>query len=142
MRRDPPSSIGLYVGYHATQVREEGGGAGENAIHPPAHCLPGSGWDIIDSRSVPLTFAGISDPDARAKRLIIAKGKERQLVYYWYQMWGRYVAEDWQKILYVGYSRATTGRTDGALVRFTAPLDTHVKEADLFLGLEHAVAAA
>jgi hypothetical protein len=29
------------------------------------------------------------------------------------------VSEDWQKILFVGYDRATRGRTDGALVRFT-----------------------
>lgn len=114
--------IGVYVGYHATQVREEGGGAGENSIHPPAHCLPGSGWDIIDNRTVPLDIAGVSDPRARAKRLIIAKGEQRQLVYYWYQMQGRFIAEDWQKILFVGWDRATHGRTDGALVRFTVPL--------------------
>ena len=121
-REDRASWIGLYVGYHATQIREEGGGSGENSIHPPAHCLPGSGWDIIDSRTVSLDFAGLPDERAQAKRLIIAKGAERQLVYYWYQMGGRVVAEDWQKILYVGYDRATSGRTDGALVRFTIPL--------------------
>src|SRR5262249_12365349 len=79
-------------------------------------------WDIIDNRTVPLEFPGLSDPRARAKRLIIAKGPARQLVYYWYQMQGRYIAEDWQKILFVGWDRATEGRTDGALVRFTIPL--------------------
>jgi EpsI family protein len=121
-REELPRNVGVYLGYHATQVREEGGGSAENAIHPPAHCLPGSGWDIVDSRTVPLTIEGISDPGARAKRLIIAKGKQRQLVYYWYQMQGRTIAEDWQKILYVGYDRARRGRTDGALVRFTIPL--------------------
>jgi EpsI family protein len=119
--REGHRPIGLYVGYHATQIREEGGGAGENSIHPPAHCLPGSGWDIVDSRTVPIDFAGLSSPNARAKRLVIAKGQERQLVYYWYQMGQRSIAEDWQKILYVGYDRATHGRTDGALVRFTIP---------------------
>jgi EpsI family protein len=114
--------LGLYIGYHASQIREEGGGAGENSIHPPAHCLPGSGWDIIDSQTVPLHLDGITDPNAHAKRLIVAKGQQRQLVYYWYQMQGRYVAEDWQKILYVGYDRARTGRTDGALVRLMMPI--------------------
>jgi EpsI family protein len=116
------TQLGFYVGYHGSQVREEGGGAGENSIHPPAHCLPGSGWDIIDSRTVELDIAGLRDPHPEAKRLIIAKGEYRQLVYYWYQMQGRSVAEDWQKILYVGYDRARTSRTDGALVRFTLPL--------------------
>lgn len=119
VRSDYTSAIGLYIGYHATQIREEGGGAGENSIHPPAHCLPGSGWDIIDSRSVPIDLPGLTDPNGTAKRLIIAKGDQRQLVYYWYQMGGRVVSEDWQKILFVGYDRARRGRTDGALVRFT-----------------------
>jgi EpsI family protein len=122
VRSDHATSMGLYIGYHATQIREEGGGAGENSIHPPAHCLPGSGWDIIASRTVPLAVEGSVDPNGQAKRLIIAKGEERQLVYYWYQMQGRAIAEDWKKILYVGYDRATTGRTDGALVRFTIPV--------------------
>ncbi len=122
LRDTHPRTVGVYVGYHATQVREEGGGAAENSIHPPAHCLPGSGWDIIDSRTVSLELAGVSDPGARAKRLVIAKGKARQLVYYWYQMQGRFIAEDWQKILYVGWDRATHGRTDGALVRFSIPV--------------------
>ena len=114
--------VGLYIGYHATQVREEGGGSGENSIHPPAHCLPGSGWDILDSRRVPLELPGLPGQQARVKRLVIAKGKDRQLVYYWYQSQGRVIAEDWQKIVYVGLDRALRGRTDGALVRFTIPI--------------------
>jgi EpsI family protein len=126
---DREHMVGVYVGYHATQVREEGGGSGENAIHPPAHCLPGSGWDIIESSTVPLAFPGVSDPRAHAKRLVIAKGPARQLVYYWYQMQGRFIAEDWQKILYIGWDRATHGRTDGALVRFTVPLRAGEEEA-------------
>jgi len=51
--------VGVYVGYHASQVREDGGGHGENAIHPPAHCLPGSGWDIIDNRLVEIDLPGL-----------------------------------------------------------------------------------
>jgi EpsI family protein len=115
--------VSVYVGYHATQVREEGGGSAENSIHPPAHCLPGSGWSIIDARTVPLDLPGLPQADAHGKRLVIAKGKQRQLVYYWYQTQGRVLAEDWQKILFVGYDRATRRRTDGALVRFTIPIE-------------------
>jgi EpsI family protein len=112
----------VYVGYHESQVREEGGGSAENAIHPPAHCLPGSGWDIVDNRTVPIRFAGLPPGGATAKRFVIAKGEARQLVYYWYQSRGRVESEDWQKVLTVGWDRARTGRTDGALVRFTFPM--------------------
>lgn len=116
------ASVDVYVGYHATQIREEGGGAGENSIHPPAHCLPGAGWDIIDNNTVDLGLAGLPTKSGQAKRLIVAKGEHRRLVYYWYQSRGRVIAEDWQKILYVGWDRASRGRTDGALVRFMVPI--------------------
>ncbi len=110
--------VNVYVGYHASQVRE--GSSDENSIHPPAHCLPGSGWDIIRNETVPL--GDLSPvPGATAKRLVIAKGKFRQIVYYWYQSRGRVISEDWKKILYVGFDRATRKRTDGSLVRFTVP---------------------
>jgi EpsI family protein len=114
--------VSVYVGYHERQIREEGGGADENSIHPPAHCLPGSGWDIIASETVPLAVPGLPESGAPVKRLTIARGEARQLVYYWYQSRGRVIAEDWQKIVYVGWDRATRGRTDGSLVRFTVPI--------------------
>jgi EpsI family protein len=131
-RRDY-GAVSLYVGYHATQIREEGGGSGENSIHPPAHCLPGSGWDIIASKDVDLDLPGLPQAPATVKRLVIAKGAQRQLVYYWYQTQGRVIADDWQKILYTGFDRATRGRTDGSLVRFTIPIsrndDEHAERA-------------
>ena len=114
--------VGVYVGYHASQVREGGGGYGDTAIHPPAHCLPGSGWDIIDNRLVELDLPGLPRSPAMVRRLVIARGDHRQLVYYWYQSRGRVVSQDWQKILYVGFDRAVRNRTDGALVRFTVPI--------------------
>jgi len=119
---DGRDSVDVYVGYHETQVREEGGGAGENSIHPPAHCLPGSGWDIIANETVELGLPGLPEEDGRVKRLVIAKGNARQLVYYWYQSRGRVIADDWKKILYVGWDRGTKGRTDGSLIRFTVPI--------------------
>jgi len=114
--------VGVYLGYHSTQIREEGGGAGENSIHPPAHCLPGSGWDIVRLETVEVDLPGLPQSPTRVRRLLIAKGNSRQLVYYWYQQAGRVIAEDWEKIIYMGWDRASRGRTDGALVRFTVPV--------------------
>jgi len=122
----PP--VGLYVGYHAMQVREEGGGSGESMIHPPAHCLPGSGWDIIASEKVALDLPGLPGRPARVNRLVIAKGEAREVVYYWYQERGTVIADDWRKIVELFWSRATRHRSDGSLVRFTVPL-LHGREA-------------
>jgi EpsI family protein len=114
--------VSVYVGYHASQVRREGGGSDETMIHPPAHCLPGSGWDIIASRRVPLDLPGLPGAPAEVNRVVIAKGEERQLVYYWYQERGRVIARDWRKIIALFTDRATRQRTDGALVRLTSQI--------------------
>jgi EpsI family protein len=53
---------------------------------------------------------------------VIARGDVRQLVYYWYQERGRVTADDWKKIVFQSWDRAREQRTDGALVRFTAPI--------------------
>jgi EpsI family protein len=121
-RSDPPATVNVYLGYHETQIREEGGGAGENSIHPPKHCLPGSGWDIIAQQKVPLDLAGLPQRPAEVNRLVIAKGEARELVYYWYQEQGRVIADDWKKIVYMTLDRARRSRTDGSLIRFSAPI--------------------
>jgi len=106
----------VYVGYHQSQTRDTGGS--DNLIHPPEHCLPGAGWDIIKSDIVPLDlgFGG------EAKRVIVAKGSQRNLVYFWYQSRGRTIARNHEKVLYMFLDRATKQRTDGSLVRFTVPV--------------------
>ena len=121
-RADPAGWVNVYLGYHETQIREEGGGGGENAIHAPKHCLPGSGWDIIAHSLVELDIPGLPQRPALVNRMVIAKGEARQLVYYWYQTQGRVIADDWKKIAYLSWDRARSGRTDGALVRLTAPV--------------------
>ncbi|MDE0885890.1 MAG: EpsI family protein [Myxococcota bacterium] len=106
----------VYVGYHERQTRDTG--EGDNIIHPPEHCLPGAGWDIIKSDIVPLDmgFGG------EARRVVIAKGNQRNLVYFWYQSRGRTIARNHEKVLYMFIDRALTQRTDGSLVRFTIPV--------------------
>ncbi len=111
--------VGIYLGYHERQVREGAKSSAESSIHPPRHCLPGAGWDIIHSEVTTLDLPGV--PNAEVNRLIIAKGEARQVVYYWYQERGRIIASDYLKIVYLFWDRATRARSDGALVRFTIP---------------------
>jgi EpsI family protein len=129
-----PIGVGVYVGYHQTQVRKGGGGLSRSAIHTPNHCLPGSGWDVIAREKVALDVAGLPGAPAEVNRIVIAKGEQRSLVYYWYQTNGRVIADDWEKIVRLFWDRATRYRTDGALVRFTVPVmrgDEVQSEADL-----------
>lgn len=111
------AAVHLYVGYHERQTRDRNTGE-VAAIHPPEHCLPGSGWDVIDAKVVPLDF-GIP---GEAKRFVIAKGRQRALVYFWYQSNGRVVARNHHKIFWMFLDRTLHARTDGSLVRFTVPI--------------------
>ena len=130
-RAQTTEAVNVYIGYHQTQVREEGGGAAENSIHPPEHCLPGSGWDVIDADVVPLNVPGIEGLPGEAKRFVIARGSDRQLVYFWYESRGRVIARSHEVILYRFWDRATKNRTDGALVRITIPLESqHPEKAE------------
>lgn len=115
-------AVGVYVGYHESQVRRQGGGGRETVIHPPKHCLPGSGWDIVGLEKATLDIEGLPVRPATVNRLVIAKGEQRQLVYYWYQSRGRVIADDWKKIVNLFWDRASRERTDGALVRLTVPI--------------------
>ncbi|MCG8589131.1 MAG: EpsI family protein, partial [Proteobacteria bacterium] len=138
VNEDQSSLVNMYLGYHETQVRKEGGGAGENSIHPPEHCLPGSGWDVIASDVVDIDFPALPPGprgNTRAKRFVIAKGDQRQLVYFWYQSRGRVMAQSHDVILYRFLDRALRQRTDGTLVRITVPLVRgDVEEAERAFG--------
>ena len=117
LRQDRSASAHLYVGYHERQTRDRDSGKA-SAIHPPEHCLPGSGWDVIDSKIVRIE----AGPGGEAKRFVIAKGNQRALVYFWYHSRGRVIARNHEKIIYMFLDRARYGRTDGSLVRFTIPI--------------------
>ena len=109
--------VHLYIGYHERQTRDRESGLA-TAIHPPEHCLPGSGWDVIDAQLVPIDVGR----GGEAKRFVIAKGNQRALVYFWYHSRGRIIAQNHHKILWMFLDRARYGRTDGSLVRFTVPI--------------------
>ncbi len=121
---DESAAVHLYVSYHERQTRDRNTGE-VAAIHPPEHCLPGSGWDVIDSKIVPIDFA----IPGEAKRFVIAKGTQRALVYFWYQSNGRVVARNHHKIMWMFLDRTLRARTDGSLVRFTIPIGYEQSEA-------------
>jgi EpsI family protein len=140
LRAEPFAQVAVYIGYHETQVRKEGGGGQVKVIHPPEHCMPGSGWDIVDARLMPLSLPGLpsghgwSADGPLAKRFLIAKGEHRQLVYFWYQSRGRVIAKNQDVILMRFWDRATRQRTDGSLVRFMTPIqrgDVDAAEANI-----------
>jgi EpsI family protein len=106
-------TIGLFIGYFPTQRT----GA---TIHSPKNCLPGAGWAFELSQ-----YVDLNDANGEAHRVgeyIITNGENRQFVIYWYQAHGRSVANEYLAKIHMVIDAMRTNRTDGALVRVSAPI--------------------
>jgi EpsI family protein len=113
-------TLWLYIGYWATQRK----GA---QIHSPRNCLPGGGWDPIEASrlvvTLPAPYAAIE-----VNRYLIQKDRDQQMVLYWYQSQGKVVAGELAAKIEMVRSAITRNRTDGALIRVSAPVTGGVPE--------------
>ncbi len=110
------AALGLYVGYYERQ--EQG-----DVIHSPLNCLPGAGWQPLDQGrtiiEVPSNPSGLAAIEVN--RVVIGKGAERLLVFYWYQSRNRVVASEYWGRLYSVLDALQYNRNDAALVRVVVP---------------------
>jgi exosortase D (VPLPA-CTERM-specific) len=115
--------VNFYVGYYATQNKEK-------VPHSPRACIPGGGWEItsLTRRAVDIAHEPPVDdalPGAAVlpvNSAVIQKGRDRQLVYYWFQQRGRVVTNEFLVKWYIFRDSILLHRTDGALVRLVTPV--------------------
>jgi EpsI family protein len=112
--------IALYVGYYASQRQGD-------TMHSPQNCLPGAGWQPIESGRLPVRLAA---QDVELNRYVVQKGTDRQVVLYWYQGRHRVTANEYANKLWLMLDAARVHRTDGGLVRVIAPVITNASRAD------------
>jgi len=111
----------FYVGYYATQRN----GA---TYHSPLNCLPGSGWVMSDAARITITPTGGGAP-FEANRFVVANGRDRALMIYWYQGRGRAVASEYWGKIYTVFDSVRRRRSDGAMVRVMVPVGNSQDEA-------------
>ena len=111
--------VGLYVGFYTSQRQGD-------TIHSPLNCLPGAGWQaleqgraVIDVRQNP---SATTTRSIEVNRVVIGKGLDKQLVYYWYQSRDRVVASEYWGKIYTVLDAVKYNRTDAALVRVIVPI--------------------
>jgi len=116
---DGGRSVWLYVAYWATQRK----GA---QVHSPQNCLPGSGWEPVEASRlvIPLT----ASPPITVNRYLVQKDRSRQVVLYWYHSQGTDVAGEIQAKISMVKNAFVNNRTDGALIRISAPIQGTVQE--------------
>jgi exosortase D (VPLPA-CTERM-specific) len=114
--------VNLYVAYYATQRTGI-------SPHSPAVCLPGNGWQMtsFERTSYRDDERGISLP---LNRVVMSKGSERELVYYWFEERGMLIANEYVSKLYLLKDAIFKNRTDGALVRLITPIFPGESESD------------
>ncbi len=113
--RQNSTPVNLYVAYYDSQRK------GQSA-HSPRSCLPGGGWKLSEfgSRNIGVPSAG-GEP-MRVNRALIELGANQQLVYYWFQQRGRIITNEYLVKWFIFWDALTRNRSDGALIRLTAPI--------------------
>jgi EpsI family protein len=109
---DSQSAFSVYVGYYDSQVTGK-------TIHSPRNCLPGAGWQTVESGRVALPMNG---KPVTVNRYILANGPSQALVLYWYQGRGRVAHSEYAVKWDLLRDAATRGRTEEALVRVMVPI--------------------
>jgi EpsI family protein len=112
--RAADAPIDLYIGYYASQRTGD-------TIHSPKNCLPGSGWDPIESAYATIPIAGRGD--IVVNEYVIQKDQDKQLVFYWYQSRGRVIASEYAGKFWMMADAISRNRTDGSLVRLITPIN-------------------
>ncbi len=105
--------VWLYVGFYQSQRT----GA---TYHSPKNCLPGAGWQFMESDIVTLTMPG--NVNISINKVLIQKGLDKQVILYWYHDRGRVVASEYWAKGYLVWDAMTKNRTDGSLVRISVPV--------------------
>ena len=91
------------------------------AIHSPRVCLPASGWEFASFEE--RNFSELSPGTAGTfNRVIVQKGQEKILMYYWFQQRERRTAGEFSMKYYLLVDALHKSRKDGALVRIYTPI--------------------
>ena len=104
----------LFVGFFKTQRYGQ-------APHSPKNCLPGSGWEPVDTSNLQIQVAGRPEPIV-ANHYLVARGDEKSVVLYWYQSHNRVIAGEFSAKFWLIVDSIRYHRSDSSLVRIVVPV--------------------
>lgn len=113
---DPSQTVTayLFIAYFKTQR------AGQSP-HSPKNCLPGSGWEPIDTGVATIDVPGRPTPIV-TNRYVVAHGDEKSVVLYWYQSHNRIIASEYSAKFWLVADSIRYNRSDSALVKIVVPV--------------------
>jgi EpsI family protein len=113
------------VGFYQSQSKGD-------LIHSPKNCMPGSGWNIVQSAAIPINLPK-SGKTIKIAKLLLNKDGQKQVVYYWFQSRGRIICSEYMQKIWLVVDSVTKNRTDGSFVRLIAPVIKNETEAEILL---------
>lgn len=109
---DTAAALSIYVGYYQQQ-------ATGRSIHSPKNCLPGVGWQAVESGKAVVDVGG---RPVTVNRYLLAYGDDQAMVYYWYQGRGRVAHNEYTVKWDLLRDAIAHGRSEEALVRVLVPI--------------------
>ena len=105
--------VNLYVSYFNGKT---------GGYHSPRNCLPGSGWNVANTKHLKLDIHDSETGPFRVNLMIVQKGIDKQVVVYWYQNRGRIIASEYWGKIYLVLDSIFKRRRDGSFIRIMAPV--------------------
>jgi EpsI family protein len=88
--------------------------------HSPKNCLPGSGWEPMESFPITIDIPGRDS--IRTNRYLVARGDQKSVVLYWYQSHSRIIASEYSAKFWLVADSIRYHRSDSSLVKVVVPV--------------------
>jgi EpsI family protein len=108
------ASTFLFVAFFKTQRYGQ-------SPHSPKNCLPGNGYEPIESGLMTVAIPGRSEP-VRVNRYLTARGDEKSVTLYWYQSHDRIIAGEFAARFWLIADSIRFHRSDTSLVKIVVPV--------------------
>lgn len=117
---DSSVSFTAFVSYYDRQ-------ATGRTIHSPRNCLPGAGWEIVQTDDYAFPVNGRTH---NVNRVLLRNGGSSAIAFYWYQGRGRIASNEYRVKWNLLTDAALLGRSEEALVRIVVPVREGSEEDD------------
>jgi len=89
--------------------------------HSPKNCLPGNGYEPIESGVMTVAIPGRAEP-VQVNRYVTARGDEKSVTLYWYQSHDRIIAGEFSARVWLIADSIRFHRSDTSLVKIVVPV--------------------
>ena len=113
------TTVDMYLSYFD-------GGPNSGGIHSPKHCMPGSGWFEMSSQRTTMELGGET---VKLVRAVYAMGEQRELIYYWFDMRGQTMSDEYSLKLAEIKGSMLHSRRDQSFIRISVQAGNNVEAA-------------